>query len=1175
MPGSSSSRSRRQVPVVLAAAALSSLASVSRAAGLTLPELGAAAFFISGIAQASLGESAYWFVLGAAVLSIAFRLVEIESWAHFISGGLIGRADEAFGPRSVALAAAATLVERLLFAALTCVVLGHYAIRLAPAIGLIEIQRQATPTDLATLVAIGALGFAWIRSRLGHTTNADRIVRTVWMTVAVLAVIIIWGLLSWAIRGGEVATVPPVLERVGIPTSGVLSIVLTIVAGFVGLGRVLPALGSGDGISRIASELQPPRIQGLRRVTVIVGAFALLFTATSSFVFAALVPASSQRIWYETPLLGITQHLVGADRLRNPLTVALAFLAVLLLGYGARIALAGAERTLSRLAQRGLVSETLRRQHPLFGTFAPSLDTAAAIVALAIVAGAGRVSWLASAYAVSLAWILTLKVATLLRLRSRTLAFRVHGNWHVGGREWAIGLWALGGSVVLSVVALVASGDAAAIAASVSLVAVSAVLAVLPSRLERPEEPDDLDRVELVPSAESSLESIEATRGCVLVAVHNPHSLAHLEGALRGAGDRAVIAMTARLLDGDADEVGRDARPGPAEREVLSNALAVAERHQRSVRLLIVPAHDVFDAVITAALRLQAAEVHVGESSTLSAETQARLLGDAWERAAKTGHPGVRLIIYHRSGRTDWFHMGAHAPSLTSRDFDLIHQLWLDAVRSVGPHVHHHDIVRTALTQMAEQLNGPQRDRGLDAIRQTAKPADELASALRTRDYSRLRDTVRNRPPAELAELLAELPIEDQVVAFRLLPRKDAAATFEYLSHEAQETLLKAMAQEDVAALLNEMSPDDRTMFLEELPATVTRQLLTLLTPQERSVAVRLLGYPDKSVGRLMTPEYVAVRADWTVQQVLDHIRTHGQDSETLNVVYVVDEHGQLIDDIRIREFLLTEPTRRVADLMDGRFVALRAIDDQAAAVSAFRQHDRSALPVTDSVGMLIGIVTIDDVLDVAEATATKEIQKIGGSEALDEPYMVIGFWRMIQKRAGWLTALFLGEMLTATAMGAFEAEIERAVVLALFVPLIISSGGNSGSQASTLVIRALALGEVALPDWWRVVRREIGAGLALGGILGSIGFLRITVWSAFSDLYGPYWLLVALTVAFALVGIVLWGTLVGSLLPFVLRRLGFDPATSSAPFVATLVDVTGLVIYFSVALVILRGTLL
>jgi magnesium transporter len=419
------------------------------------------------------------------------------------------------------------------------------------------------------------------------------------------------------------------------------------------------------------------------------------------------------------------------------------------------------------------------------------------------------------------------------------------------------------------------------------------------------------------------------------------------------------------------------------------------------------------------------------------------------------------------------------------------------------------------------------------------------------------------------------MSVEDQVVTFRLLPRKDAAATFEYLNHEEQEHLLKAMAQEDVAALLNEMAPDDRTMFLEELPATVTRQLLALLTPQERAVASTLLGYPEGSIGRLMTPSYVSVREDWTVQGVLDYIREHGQDSETLNMIYVVDEHGLLIDDIRIREFLLTSPSNPVQTLMDRRFIALKATDDQASAVAIFRQYDRSALPVTDTAGMLIGIVTIDDVLDVAEAVATKEIQRIGGSEALDEPYMTIAFARMLQKRAGWLTALFLGEMLTATAMGVFEKEIEKAVVLALFVPLVISSGGNAGSQASTLVIRALALGEVRLADWWRIMRREVFAGLALGTILGSIGFLRITIWSQFSAQYGQHWFLVALTVGVALIGIVLWGTLIGSLLPLLLRRLGFDPATSSAPFVATLVDVTGLVIYFSVGMVILRGSLL
>ena len=371
------------------------------------------------------------------------------------------------------------------------------------------------------------------------------------------------------------------------------------------------------------------------------------------------------------------------------------------------------------------------------------------------------------------------------------------------------------------------------------------------------------------------------------------------------------------------------------------------------------------------------------------------------------------------------------------------------------------------------------------------------------------------------------------------------------------------------------MAPDDRTALLDELPATVTQQLLQLLTPEERSVAVKLLGYPEGSIGRLLTPDYVRVRPDWTMAYVLDHIRRYGHDSETLSIVYVIDERGRLIGEIPIRKILLLPPDTRVAEVMDQRVVALKATDSQESAVPLFQQEDRVALPVTDSHGTLIGIVTVDDVLDVAQTAATRTLQRFGGLEALDEPYLEMPFLSMVRRRAGWLVVLFLGEMLTATAMAFFEKEIQRAVVLALFVPLIISSGGNSGSQAATLVIRALALGEVTLRQWWRVMHREVWSGLALGSILGAIGFLRIAVWSQFTDLYGPHWLLVAITVGIALVGIVLWGTLAGSMLPFVLRRLGFDPAASSAPFVATLVDVTGLVIYFSVAALILRGTLL
>jgi magnesium transporter len=324
-----------------------------------------------------------------------------------------------------------------------------------------------------------------------------------------------------------------------------------------------------------------------------------------------------------------------------------------------------------------------------------------------------------------------------------------------------------------------------------------------------------------------------------------------------------------------------------------------------------------------------------------------------------------------------------------------------------------------------------------------------------------------------------------------------------------------------------------------------------------------------------MTPDYLHVREGWTVQQVLDHIRRYGRDSETLNVLYVVDEAGKLIDDLRMRELLLVDPARRVGDIIDRDFVALNATDDQETAVAAFRRHDRTALPVVDSSGSLVGIVTVDDVLDVAEEEATEDIQKLGGTEALEEPYLAIGLPTLIRKRAPWLVVLFLGEMLTATAMGFYESEIERAVVLALFIPLIISSGGNSGSQATTLIIRALALGEVALADWWRVVRRELVAGLALGVTLGSIGFLRVVLWTRSLGDSAPHAVGIGITVGVALLGVVLWGCMAGSLLPLLLKRLGLDPATSSAPFVATLVDVTGLVIYFSVASMLLSGKLL
>jgi magnesium transporter len=451
-----------------------------------------------------------------------------------------------------------------------------------------------------------------------------------------------------------------------------------------------------------------------------------------------------------------------------------------------------------------------------------------------------------------------------------------------------------------------------------------------------------------------------------------------------------------------------------------------------------------------------------------------------------------------------------------------------------------------------------------------------MLEEIRNRKWNQIRSQLSDIHQSEVANIIDELPENERSVVFRLLPGEKAASIFEYLEPEIQQEIVKSLGNREVASILNEMSPDDRTAFLERLPDNILRDTLNLLTDEERHVASSLLGYEENSVGRLMTPYYVQLRKNWTVQQTFDHIRKVGRKAETLNIVYVVDSHNRLIDDIQIAKFLMAAPETLVEQLMDHKFVSLQDTMDKEEAVPIFRQYDRSALPVVTENGVLVGIVTVDDILDVAEEEATEDIQKFGGLEALELPYVETPLVTLIRKRAGWLVVLFLGEMLTASAMGYFDKEIEKAVVLALFVPLVISSGGNSGSQAATLIIRAMALKELTLQDWWYVMRREILSGFTLGVILGSIGVLRITLWQQLGLFnYTEHWPLVSLTIFLTLIGIVMWGTISGSMIPFVLKRVGIDPATSSAPFVATLVDVTGLLIYFSIAAVILRGTLL
>ncbi|MCL2168210.1 MAG: magnesium transporter [Lentimicrobiaceae bacterium] len=453
-----------------------------------------------------------------------------------------------------------------------------------------------------------------------------------------------------------------------------------------------------------------------------------------------------------------------------------------------------------------------------------------------------------------------------------------------------------------------------------------------------------------------------------------------------------------------------------------------------------------------------------------------------------------------------------------------------------------------------------------------------LLELIEEKSWKRAKQELATLEPYQIAEIIESLPKSEQIILFRLLSREQAKETFQHLTYEEQEDIIESLAANvnKLATLLNDLDPDDRTAFFEELPGTMCQRLLQVLSKEEREIATKLLGYPEDSIGRLMTPEFVAVKSYFTVEQTLEHIRKFGHNSETLNVIYIVDDKWKLIDDIKIREIILAPPTQTISEISDNRFVSLNAYDDQEVAVEVFADLDRVALPVVGSDGTLLGIVTVDDVLDVQEEESTEDFQKFGGTEGLDLSYTKTPLLEMIKKRSGWLIILFLSEMLTASAMAFFDKEIAKAVVLALFIPLIISSGGNSGSQAASLIIRSLALNELKLRNWWYVMRKEIFSGLLLGSILGAIGLLRIFIWqkAGLYD-YGEYWIWIGASVAVSLIFVVLWGTLSGSMIPFLLKKVGLDPATASAPFVATLVDVTGLIIYFTVAALFLTGKLL
>lgn len=449
----------------------------------------------------------------------------------------------------------------------------------------------------------------------------------------------------------------------------------------------------------------------------------------------------------------------------------------------------------------------------------------------------------------------------------------------------------------------------------------------------------------------------------------------------------------------------------------------------------------------------------------------------------------------------------------------------------------------------------------------------ELKALIELRAYRQIRDALSTLEPVDIADLVHALEPDDAVIAFRVLPRQLAADAFAELTVDSQELLLEELGDERAARLIESMDPDDRVAVLDELPVEVAGQLIERFSPRNRKITQAILGYDSESVGRIMTPDYVRVRPEWTVARAIEQIRKYGHDAETIHWVYVVDHEGELLDDIHIRKLLLAEPESTIAQLMDNEFLSLRADEDREEAVRMMARYDRTALPVVDSLGLLVGIVTHDDVADIAEEEFTEDVQKLGGMAALDTPYMSTGLGVMLRKRGVWLALLFVMQVGTIAVISHFEDSLTRAVVLASFIPLVISCGGNTGSQAATMLVRALSVGDIETSDWWKVARKELLTGVGLGSVLGVLGFVTVSIASQMGFVATESPLRVGFAVGTAVVLIVTWATMIGSLLPMLLVRIGLDPATSSTPLIATLMDVSGLLIYFTVALTLLSGS--
>lgn len=412
---------------------------------------------------------------------------------------------------------------------------------------------------------------------------------------------------------------------------------------------------------------------------------------------------------------------------------------------------------------------------------------------------------------------------------------------------------------------------------------------------------------------------------------------------------------------------------------------------------------------------------------------------------------------------------------------------------------------------------------------------------------------------------------------FSFLEKEKSNSLFKILDYPYKKKIIEILPPNKRKELLNNLSIDNRVSFLKNLPEYLLKDLIKYLNPEEKKETLVSLGYPKNSVGRLMIPYHLAVQKTWEIKKVLNYIRKEGKNSDFIEIIYIVDKNGKLIDDIKIGEFLLVDPNKKVSEIMDGVYTeVLKVTDTEEKATKIFSMNNRVSLPVIDDQNYLLGIVTVDDILWVLNENYKEDLQKIGGMEVLNQSYLNISLYKLIKKRARWLIILFIGEMFTTTVMQQFSSVIEKAVILSLFIPLVVSSGGNSGSQASSLIIQAMALGEIKIKDWWIVMKREIICGFFLGSFLGLTGFIRIITWHNinFSN-YGSHWMLIGIVILLSLIGVVLWGTIIGSMLPFIIKKFKGDPASSSAPFVATLVDVIGLIIYFSISYILLHGILL